>query len=197
MILNVTIPLDLGRGQNNREHWRTTNARADKEKAATTKAVLAALAAQGLTGFTSLGPTTGMRVTFLRPFHAGHPLDTDNLSGSFKYPRDAVARCFGFDDATDRIFWRYVQCKGDKKRDDGMYARCRVEIVPASDVDPMVTAVRRLGEAALRVTRSDPLNLEQPDAGLMVVGGFALSELAKAIATAEALSFFDPMEMYR
>lgn len=179
MKLDVIIPINLGRGQNNREHWRSTKARADKEKAATTAAVLDALAAQGLTGFTSLGPTTGMRVTFLRPFHAGHPLDTDNLSGAFKYPRDAVARCFGLDDATDRIFWRYVQCKGDKKRPDGMHARCRVEILPAADVDPLKLAVRVLREALMR--------------------GYSLTLTSReeAIAQADQLATFEPQELYR
>lgn len=186
VILNVTVPIEVTRGQNDRGHWRTKKARTDAEKKATHVALLIDAADPF---FHRLEDSRlGARVTFLRPYKPGHPLDDDNLAGAFKYPRDEVARFLGLDDASPRYCWRYVQCKGDKKRADGMHARCRVEILPASDVDPLLTAVRELKRAA-----SELLELAK-------VAGYVRSatydNAVDALATADALATFDPMELY-
>lgn len=39
-------------------------------------------------------------------------LDDDNLASGFKACRDLIAESLGIDDGSDRIIWRYAQCKG-------------------------------------------------------------------------------------
>jgi hypothetical protein len=51
-------------------------------------------------------------------------LDTDNLAGSQKGPRDSIARWLGIDDASPMVEWRYAQERGPAKT----YA-VRIEIV--------------------------------------------------------------------
>lgn len=118
----------------------------------------------------TLDDDDGARVTLLRPY-ARLPLDSDNLSGAFKSVRDEVAAFLGVDDRSDRLHWRYVQCKSTK--DLGVHVRLRIEIVPSADVDPMVLAVRVLRAALL-----DPV------------------DPWVAIKQADELTGFSPLEMY-
>lgn len=92
-----TINLKLGRGQNDREHWQQRARRVKREK----ELVGWSLKAQR--------PPAGLvRVTLTR-VKAGKGLDGDNLQGSLKAPRDAVADWLGRDDADPSIRWVYAQ----------------------------------------------------------------------------------------
>lgn len=92
-----TINLDLGRGQNDREHHMARSRRVKREK----EIVGWSLRAQR--------PPAGLvRVTLTR-MKAGKGLDGDNLQGSLKAPRDAVAAWLGRDDADPSIQWAYAQ----------------------------------------------------------------------------------------
>jgi len=94
--LTARIDVTLLRGQNNREHHRVRANRVAAEREATLAAldnvqwstdsleVLAMLCEED----------TGARVTLTRPYQVT-PLDSDNLSASFKASRDAIADSSG------------------------------------------------------------------------------------------------------
>lgn len=158
----------------------------------------------------------GARVTFLRPYkdERGH-LDTDNASNSVKNVRDYVAGFLGLDDRTDRIHWRVFQVKAHTPYDSCVQPKCRthtgtkshklclrckavkpdcdlrirIEILPASDVNPLLTAVRELRRAAVELLE------------LAKVAGYVRSatydNAVDALSTADALATFDPKELYR
>ena len=79
-----------------------------------------------------------------------------NLSGSFKYPRDEVARFLGVDDATDRIHWIYTQTKAVQIGSSVKEGRTKaspdydtrptvtIEVMPVQDIDPQAKRVREL-----------------------------------------------------
>lgn len=185
MKLDVTVPICVTRGLNAREHHFTRAKRVKAEREAVALALKQhpdVATVDSMLWRPLLNPTMGARVTLLRPY-ARTPLDTDNLSGAFKGVRDEVAGFLGVDDKSERVHWRYVQCKATndkppwckKKRDT--HIRIRIEIVPAADVDPMKTAVRVLRDCVTEC----------------LVG----PECARALEKADALAAFDPQEMYR
>lgn len=92
-----TIPLKLGRGQNDREHYMARARRVKREKE---------VVGWQLSG--TRPPKGPVRVTLTRVM-AGKGLDGDNLQGSLKAPRDAVASWLGRDDADNSIEWVYSQ----------------------------------------------------------------------------------------
>ena len=162
MKLTTTIDVQLGRGQNMREHYKTTARRKTEEKDATATALVEA---QGrhrqsadpfcFDGVLMWMQDFGARVTFIRPFEKTK-LDSDNLSGSFKYPRDEVARFLGVDDATDRIHWIYTQTKAVQIGSSVKEGRTKaspdydtrptvtIEVMPVQDIDPQARRVREL-----------------------------------------------------
>lgn len=158
MKLTTTIDVQLGRGQNMREHYKTTARRKTEEKEATREALeshkdACAYVCVLVDGVGAL--THGARVTFVRPYEKTK-LDSDNLSGSFKYPRDEVARFLGVDDATDRIHWIYTQTKAVQIGSSVKEGRTKaspdydtrptvtIEVMPVQDIDPQVKRVREL-----------------------------------------------------
>lgn len=103
----VSIPLRTGRGQNDREHWRARASRVRAEKWAAGWALL------GAYGPRSPWPLP-LRVTLTR----GAPssgLDDDNLAGSLKAVRDAVAEWLEVDDARrDLVRYAYAQERSNR-----------------------------------------------------------------------------------
>lgn len=93
----ILLPnLRTGRGLNDREHWRVRAKRVKAEKDA---------AAWALVGLAEKPPLPCV-VTLTR-FALSNGLDDDNLAGSLKGVRDAVAAWLGVDDR-DRKRVRYV-----------------------------------------------------------------------------------------
>lgn len=192
-VLDVTVPIQVTRGLNAREHHMVRAKRVKEEREAVDKV----LCSQAAKVYHELAPNDleqlGARVTLLRPY-ARTPLDSDNLSGAFKGVRDEVASFLGVDDKSDRIHWRYVQCKAAKKKEAGysyghreahLHIRLRIEILPASDVDPLLTAVRVLREVVQNIADD-----------MQCAGGYSDTEMQAALATADALATFEPKEMY-
>lgn len=97
--MTVIIPLRTGRGQNDREHWRARYRRVKAEKEAV--------------GWLLPGtrPQLPCIVTLAR-IAPSNGLDGDNLQGSLKACRDAVADWLDLDDADPRVTWRYEQRRG-------------------------------------------------------------------------------------
>ncbi len=178
MKLTTTIDVTLKAGQNNCEMPRMRAIRAEKERKATSAALYAQIGTQiGCYAALSDDESKGARVTCHRPYEM-QPLDNDNLSGSFKFPRDEVAAFLGVDDSTDRIHWVYTQAKAErtgvkqskpgwrkvKDKETGEVSRVRkvvknvaaydtrptitIEVMPVGDIDPQVKRVREL-EACL------------------------------------------------
>lgn len=103
----VSIPLRTGRGQNDREHWRARASRVRAEKWAAGWALLGAY-----------GPRPPwplpLRVTLTRGAPSGG-LDDDNLAGSLKAVRDAVAEWLEVDDARrDLVRYAYAQERSNR-----------------------------------------------------------------------------------
>lgn len=98
------VPISLGRGQNGREHHMERARRVKRERVAVAWVLLA--------GKPPAGP---VRVTLTR-LKAGKGLDSDNLVGSLKAPRDQVAAWLGRDDADPSIVWAYAQGSAPEKQ---------------------------------------------------------------------------------
>ena len=138
MKLTTTIDVQLGRGQNMREHYRVRANRVKAEREATAKAL------KGPFAYGALHDDDGARITLHRPW-ARVPLDSDNLSGAFKGVRDEIASFLGVDDRSERLHWIYTQSKQPK----GTLPTVVIEVLPVADIDPQVKRVREL-EAAIR-----------------------------------------------
>jgi hypothetical protein len=207
MRLDVTVPLTITRGQNNREHHMVRAKRVREERSAVDESLRDAdrmSSRKYIMGTLLYDDGLGARVTLLRPY-ARTPLDDDNLSGACKAVRDEVAAFLGVDDATDRIHWRYVQCKSVAK---DCNVRIRIEIVPVADVDPLVMAVRVMAGASREVLAHVSYGLgvsvldaptPQPHAWMFgrVDHGKLFFSLKQALTTADALTSFSPSsEMY-
>lgn len=152
--LTARIGITLLRGQNNREHHRVRAKRVAAEREAT----LAALddvqwSTDSLEVLATLcEPDVGARVTLVRPYQVT-PLDSDNLSASFKAPRDAIAEFLGLDDASDRLHWVYKQepavvlgksTKPGKSRaspDRDTRPTVLIEVLPVERIDPQAEAL--------------------------------------------------------
>lgn len=87
--LRFFIPIRLGRGLNDREHPMAKHRRVKSEKE--------------VVGWTiKTAPKPALPCTVLLTRHApGRGLDSDNLQGSLKATRDAVAAWLGIDDANE------------------------------------------------------------------------------------------------
>lgn len=162
MKITTTIDVQLGRGQNMREHYKTTARRKDKEKKATKDALYAAdLEADPeyalFEDVLNANPHKGARITVVRPYSpSAGPMDSDNLSGSFKYPRDEIAAFLGVDDGSPRLHFIYQQTvavklgmsvkKGRTKASPDYDTRptVTIEVMPVADIDPQAKRVREL-----------------------------------------------------
>ena len=145
MKLTTTIDVQLGRGQNMREHYRVRANRVKAEREATYKAMIERIAGQSWWTFPRpMTEAQGARITLHRPW-ARVPLDSDNLSGAFKGVRDEVASFLGVDDRSERLHWIYTQSKQPK----GTLPTVVIEVLPVEDIDPQAKRVREL-EACLR-----------------------------------------------
>lgn len=173
MKLTTTIDVALGRGQNMRESWHATAGRKDKEKKATKKALESHTNTNQLVSVLAYFDDLGARITVVRPYSpSAGPMDSDNLSGSFKYPRDEIAAFLGVDDGSPRLHFIYQQTiavklgvsvkKGRTKASPDYDTRptITIEVMPVQDIDPQVKRVREL-EAGLRQTMDALIEVQQ------------------------------------
>ena len=143
MKLTTTIDVQLGRGQNMREHYRVRANRVRAEREATARALVPYVGSGVHLRHVNVD-SLGARVTLHRPW-TRVPLDSDNLSGAFKGVRDEVASFLGVDDRSERLHWIYTQSKQPKLT----LPTVVIEVMPVADIDPQVKRVRDL-EACLR-----------------------------------------------
>lgn len=141
MKLTTTIDVQLGRGQNMREHYRVRANRVKAEREATRVALILACGPMAQWTLPTMmdNVAKGTRITLHRPW-ARVPLDSDNLSGAFKGVRDEVASFLGVDDRSERLHWIYTQSKQPK----GTLPTVCIEVMPVADIDPQVKRVREL-----------------------------------------------------
>ncbi len=104
MTLDVTIPMRLGRGGNDREgHWRGRHERVKSER----QSVAWMLCNQKK-------PATPCRVLITRTA-PGIGLDDDNLSGACKAVRDEFANWIGVNDRrSELVKYEYGQARGKR-----------------------------------------------------------------------------------
>lgn len=103
-VLGIRIEgLRLVSEANQREAWYQRNAR---------KKVQQEVVKAALRGLDPLGylVTSELRITLIR--QGMRTLDTDNLAGSGKHVRDAIAKHIGIDDGSPLLEWCYEQRKG-------------------------------------------------------------------------------------
>jgi hypothetical protein len=97
----ISIPLKTGAGLNDREHWRVKANRALREKRAI---------GWGLVGRRKPTIPCTCLITRVAPSNG---LDTDNLAGSMKATRDAIAAWLGIDDRhANLVNYTYAQRRG-------------------------------------------------------------------------------------
>lgn len=100
------VPIRLGRGLNDREHPMARHRRIKSEKEVV-----------GWTLKTTPKPQLPCRVKLTRHAPGGRGLDSDNLQGSLKATRDAVAAWLGVDDAHEHI----ARYEYDQKKNAGSW----------------------------------------------------------------------------
>lgn len=97
----ILVPIRTGRGQNDRGHWRKKH-KSGKNQGTAVAWVLA----------TAKKPQIPCSVLLTRVAPSSG-LDDDNLVGSLKATRDAVAAWLGVDDKhSDQVRYRYAQTRG-------------------------------------------------------------------------------------
>lgn len=102
-MLTTIDGLRLGRGGNDRQHWRA--------KARTKKAEREAVAWQfRMVSAPKITPICVVTITRIAP---GNGLDDDNLAGACKHVRDEIAHWLGVDDKrSDIVRYAYAQARG-------------------------------------------------------------------------------------
>jgi hypothetical protein len=112
-LVDVTLPLRLVNGSNEREHWSVRCKRTAEQRAVTHMRVRAELS-KLLKGTGPLPPMKSLigraMVTIIRI--GVRRLDSDGAVISAKPIRDGVADALGLDDGDKRIAWRYGQAHG-------------------------------------------------------------------------------------
>lgn len=94
--LLVTIPLRLGTGLNEREHWRVKASRVAAERSRV--------------AWSLLGKTLPRLPAVITMTRIGkRKMDAGNLSGALKGVQDELAKLYGEDDGSDLYEWRYEQ----------------------------------------------------------------------------------------
>lgn len=124
MISAVTIPIRTKSEANQREHWHKKADRAKSQRATVGMVVRARMTR----------PTLPCVVKLTRI--APKALDSDNLYGSFKATRDAIADWLGIDDRDPRVTYLCEQERGAPKT----YA-VRVEVISGAVVRTEVVSV--------------------------------------------------------
>lgn len=105
--MTITVPgLVVVSEANQRCHWTVRANRFASQKAT----LLVALTS---VGWAKSPPFDRAEVTLTRL--GGRGLDSDNLAGSFKAVRDALADWLGVDDGSDRVAWHYGQRPGGER----------------------------------------------------------------------------------
>lgn len=101
--MSVTVPIRTTRGPNQSEHHYARHRRVKREH----EAVAWVLPKER--------PPLPCEVVMTRitPARAGRLLDDDNIRGSLKAIRDAVAEWLGVDDGGPMVKWSYRQERGD------------------------------------------------------------------------------------
>ena len=98
----ISIPMTTGRGQNDRMHWAERSRKVREERELVTWYLTVAQFATDIpciVTLTRVAPSSG--------------LDDDNLAGSLKSVRDAVAAWIGVDDKRrDVVRYEYAQRRG-------------------------------------------------------------------------------------
>lgn len=94
------LPVLTASEANTREHWTARNRRKKAQQLAT-RCHLSVCACK----LRPLGQPARVHLVRL----GTRKLDSDNLAGSFKHIRDAIAAWFGFDDGDERTEWTYAQ----------------------------------------------------------------------------------------
>lgn len=97
--LEIYLPITVISEANQREHWAQTHDRKSKQQQAF-NAEWTVLAGR-------VQISTPCTVRLMRI--GAQEMDSDNLAGSFKHVRDAVARMIGIDDGSPLLTWRYGQ----------------------------------------------------------------------------------------
>lgn len=101
MTVLLAIPYQLGRGLNDRVHWRARNERKKAERESV---------AWALVGKTKPATPCVLTITRLAP---GNGLDDDNLAGACKNVRDELAAWMGVDDRhRDIVRYEYANERG-------------------------------------------------------------------------------------
>jgi hypothetical protein len=96
----LDIPMELPSASNLREHWAVRAKRVDSQRGKVTRR---------LPERETLPVLLVVRLTRVAP----RRLDDDNLRGSLKAVRDAVATWLRVDDASPLVRWEYAQAKGE------------------------------------------------------------------------------------
>jgi hypothetical protein len=114
MTLDITIPMRLGRGMNDRDgHWRARDERVKSERQSV---------AWMLVGVAKPATPCLVRITRTAP---GIGLDDDNLAGACKSVRDEFSKWIGVSDRRSNIVrYTYAQARGKK----GEWA-VRIEVI--------------------------------------------------------------------
>ena len=103
--VNLPIPgLRTVSEANSHEHWRKRYARSYQQKNLVTLALRGTVAAM-------MAPLAPLVVTLTR-IAPSNGLDSDNMVGSQKHVRDAIAKVLGIDDGDPRVEYRVEQRKG-------------------------------------------------------------------------------------
>jgi hypothetical protein len=100
IVQRLVVPMQTGRGQNSRGHWRVAHKRnlAEQEVIAWELRRIPKPAIPCSVLLTRFAPSSG--------------LDDDNLVGALKNVRDAVAKWLGVDDAKrETVRYRYAQAR--------------------------------------------------------------------------------------
>lgn len=178
--LTFQVPLQTGRGQNNRENWRVANRRKKAEAEAVHIAVAGCVMLAGeRVRLVDVLPAMGRKpveVTLVRVAPSSG-LDDDNLRGALKGVRDAVALALGREDdrESETLAWNYRQERGAWG--------VRVEVGPRAKLLPWPSWTaeewRYLRQTLLWAMEHAPESLRPAD------GWFRrLAEDAEAMATA-------------
>ncbi len=107
VVFTFSIPIKATSTLNSRLHWIVRWRKSKAEKAATTMAFLARRGNR--LRWKELGKPLQVKLIRVGP----REMDDDNLAGSLKGVRDAIALCLGYDDGDRKnIVWSYEQSRG-------------------------------------------------------------------------------------
>ena len=109
-MLTLNCNVKLVSEANQREHWGAKHTRAKKQKNAVGRSLKILMIQNAIT---DPGKHFSLPIVVKIVRIGKRKLDTDNLAGSAKHVRDAIAKELGIDDGDDRIRWHCAQSIGD------------------------------------------------------------------------------------